>query len=378
MQAKRGTGTITEKNSKWIWTGYYKDAAGRIKRPQKTFNSEAEALEFQAKQINRATIKAEMKSRDITLQEVFELWKQETDVSETTKRNSIYNFNTHILPVLGKYKVKTLPEKTVDRFLKRLTEEQGKSTKTAYNIYTDLKMLINYALDNYIIYENPLAELKPPKIKKHTTAENVMPVDDYIKILMNPKNQESFYYNAIMFLGETGLRASELAIEENQIKEIKVGEEKTAYIELDKTIKRILNDDFKTSSLSISSNMKNEGSERRIYLNAYAWSAVKNQIAWKKRNNIKSKMIFTTSKGTTLEQRNLLRALHTFCKNAEIKRYGLHSLRKCFINRAIQKGIPAFDLAKFMGHSMQTMFNYYHDLSHQGGLNIINATESDL
>lgn len=376
-QAKRGTGTITEKNGKWIWTGYYKDTAGRIKRPQKTFNSEAEALLFQAQQINKAVIKAEMKSRDITLQEVYVLWSKETTVSETTKRNSMYNINTHILPALGHYKIKRLPLITVEQFLNRLIDE-GKSTKTAYNIYTDLKMLINYALDNHIIYENPIAKIKPPKPKKHKTAENVMSVDEYTKILMCPKNQESFYYNIIMFLGETGLRVSELAIEESQIKEITVNDEKIAYIELDKTIHRVSDDDYKTSQIKIINDMKTEGSERRIYINAYAWAAVKNQIAWKKRNKIKSKMIFTTSTGTLLEERNVLRALYTFCKNANIKRYSLHSLRKCFINRAIQHDIPIFDLAKFTGHSMQTMFNYYHELSHKAGLNIVNATEEDI
>ena len=76
-----------------------------------------------------------------------------------------------------------------------------------------------------------------------------------------------------------------------------------------------------------------------------------------------------------LEQRNVLRAFHSFCENAGVEKKGLHSLRKCFINRALTNGIAPFDLAKFTGHSVQTMFEYYHKLNEKTGLNIINATE---
>lgn len=77
-----------------------------------------------------------------------------------------------------------------------------------------------------------------------------------------------------------------------------------------------------------------------------------------------------------LEQRNLLRALHSFCKNAGIEKRGLHSLRKLYINHTLQQGIAPFDLAKITGHSMQTMFKYYHDLDEELLQNIANASES--
>ena len=188
-------------------------------------------------------------------------------------------------------------------------------------------------------------------------------------------NQESFYYNCILFLGETGLRVSELAIKEEDLETVQLDDETITLIYLDKSIKRTLQGDSKTTKRMLLDQMKTEDSRRIIYLNVFALAAVENQLELKKKLNIKSPFIFTTSVGTLLEQRNVLRALHSFCVNAGIPKRGLHSLRKCFINRALQNGITPFDLAKYTGHSIQTMFNYYHNLNIRAGLKIINATE---
>ena len=374
MQAKYGTGTITFKNGKWLWVGYYRDENGKIKRPTKTFNTEKEALLYQAEQVSKTTIKKEMKTQDIDLETVFKLWLKETKVSETSKRNTIYNFNTHILPLMAKSKIKNLPCVTFSNYLKNLIAE-GKSEKTAYNIYTDLKTVVNFAIKEGIIYENPLAEFEAPQQKKQNRIVNILSMDDYNKIMLCPENQKSFYYNCILFLGETGLRVSELAIKESDLETVTLEDETITLIYLDKTIKRTLDIDNNTSKLQIIEQMKTADSNRIIYLNGFALAAVEKQIEWKRQNNIRSPFIFTTSTGSLLEQRNILRAFHMFCDNAEVERKGLHSLRKCFINRALQNGITPFDLAKFTGHSVQTMFKYYHDLNIRAGLNIINATE---
>lgn len=374
MQAKYGTGTITQKNGKWVWVGYYRDESGKIKRPTKTFNTEKEALLYQAEQISKTTIKKEMRTQDVTLETVFKLWLKETKVAETTKRNIVHNFNAHILPQIGDNKMKKLSCVSFSNYLKQLVED-GKSEKTAYNIYTDLKTVINYAMSEGIIYENPLVDFDVPKQPKRNKIVNNLTQEEYDKIMLNEENQKSFYYNCILFLGETGLRVSELAIKEDDIELVKVEEDTVPLVYLDKTIKRTLQADNKTTKLQIIDQMKTEESNRVIYLNGFAMAAVERQLEWKRANNIKSPFIFTTSKGTLLEQRNILRALHNFCANAEIEKRGLHSLRKCFINRALQNNIAPFDLAKFTGHSIQTMFKYYHALNAKTGLKIIEATE---
>ena len=93
-------------------------------------------------------------------------------------------------------------------------------------------------------------------------------------------------------------------------------------------------------------------------------------------HRIRSPFIFCTTTGTMLDQRNLLRALHMMCENAGIQKRGLHSLRKLYINHTLRQGITPFDLAKVTGHTMQTMFKYYHDLDEELLSKIANASET--
>jgi integrase len=372
-QAKYGTGTITNKNGKWIWTGYYKDKEGKIKRPQKSFKTEEEALIYQAKQISKATIKKEMRTQDITLDTVFKLWLKETDVKETTKRSIRNNYNTHFKETMGNQKIKKISTVSLEDVLNGL-KDKGRKQKTIYNIYTDFKTIINFALDEGIIYENPLADFKAPKQPKQKTAHNVLSFEDYLAIIENEDNKKEYYYDAIVFLGETGIRVSELAFRKDDIQTTTINGEKLMYIDLDKTLKRVLNKDNETTSLKVIDEMKSDDSERIIYLNNFAVEAVKRQLAKKDMQKYNTRYVFTSTLGTLIDQRNILRTFHRMCKRAGVNRYGLHALRKCFINRALGNGIQPIDLAKYTGHSLQTMFNYYHELDKSKSIAIIAAT----
>ena len=61
-QVKYGTGTIFQtKDGRWKWQGYFMDDTGKKHRPTKTFNTEAEALKFQAEQVAKTEVKKAMK-----------------------------------------------------------------------------------------------------------------------------------------------------------------------------------------------------------------------------------------------------------------------------------------------------------------------------
>lgn len=377
-QSKHGTGTITKaSNGKWRWQGYYVDNEGKTHRPSKTFNTEAEALKFQAEQITQAEVKKAIRSKDLTVIEVFEMWKGEVragtvKISETTRKNTIQNINKHIIQLIGNDKIKTLSTHKIQRYFSKL-KTQGTSIKTIYNIYTDLKQLINYAIKKHIIYENPIADLEVEKPKTNKKVVNVMTFKEY-ELLMNCEaNKKSYYYNAIMFLAETGLRVEELAIKK---KDYHITDNGLAFIVIDKSIVRALKDDDETSEIILSDNVKNKNSERKVPLNLFAQNAIENQLQYCREHNIHSPFIFCTRAGTMLEQRNLLRALHMMCKNVGIEKRGLHSLRKMYINHCLKNGITPFDLAKITGHSMQTMFKYYHDLDEDLLQSVASASES--
>ena len=377
-QVKYGTGTIFQtKDGRWKWQGYFVDDTGKKHRPTKTFNTEAEALKFQAEQVGKTEVKKAMKSKDITLAECFDLWKEavkegSVKISETTRKNTIQNFNKHLLPLLGHQQLNKLNVTTLKRYFTKLRKD-GSSVKTVYNIYTDLKQVVKYAMKQGIIYEDPLSGFDIEKPKASGQVVNVMTFAEYEAIVSNPENKKSYYLPAIMFLAETGLRVEELAIKKT---DYHLTESGTAYIVINKSIVRALTDDDKSTELRLMDNVKNDASVRKVPLNAFAQNAVENQLAYCKENEIRSPFIFCTTTGAMLDQRNLLRALHMMCENAGIPKRGLHSLRKLFINHTLRQGITPFDLAKVTGHSVQTMFKYYHDLDDELLTQIANASEN--
>lgn len=377
-QAKYGTGTVYQtKDGRFKWQGYYVDSTGKKHRPSKIFNTEQEALIFQAEQLKKTQIKKVQKSKDLTFNAVCELWKEDVKngvvvISETTRKNTIQNLNKHLIPLFEDNLIKNLSVVKIKRYINNL-KEQGRSEKTLYNIYTDLKKIVNYALDKGYIYENPIADyvVKQPKVTGRPV--NVMSFKEYELIMNNEQNKKLYYYWTIMFLAETGLRSEELAIKKQ---DYVIAENGTPYVLIDKSIVRALNDDDKTTTLRLTDNVKSEASKRRVPLNIFAQNAVENQLAYCKEHNIRSPFIFCTTTGTMLEKRNLLRALHSMCRNAGIEKRGLHSLRKEYINHTLKNGVQPFDLAKITGHSIQTMYKYYHDLDDDLLQRVANASES--
>lgn len=376
-QVKYGTGTIFKDGDKWRWQGCYVDATGKKHRPSKTFRTEEEAIKFQAEQTAQTEVKKAKKSKNITTEEAFQLWCEavkagEVKISETTRNNSIRNWRTHLLPLLGSDPIKVLSVIKIDRYFTKLLNK-GRSKRTIYNIYADLLKVIKFAKKQGIIYNNPIADLVVENPKPSKKVVNVMTFKEYELLVGCQENKESYYYNAIIFLAETGLRAEELAIKKD---DYFVTDDGLAFIVIEKSVVRALKDDDKTSHIIISDNVKSENSDRRVPLNLFAQNAIENQLACCRDRGIHSPFIFCTTTGGMLDQRNLLRALHTMCKNAGIPRRGLHSLRKLYINHTLRNGIAAFDLAKVTGHSLQTMFNYYRDLDDEMLKTIADASES--
>ena len=102
-------GTIREKNGKYVWVGYYKDENGVVHRPSKTFNTLKEAEVYRDIQANTPKHVENAKNRtNYTVEEYFEIWKQETQWSTekfykfTTTNNWRTLFPKHILPYIGK------------------------------------------------------------------------------------------------------------------------------------------------------------------------------------------------------------------------------------------------------------------------------------
>lgn len=370
-QAKYGTGTVFKtKDGRYKWQGYYIDETGKRHRPTKTFNTERDALKYQAEQYEKAEVKRARKSSEMTVQAVYDMWVSEVSSkrikqSETTLKNTIQNYNKHILPLIKNDNINNINILKLQRYFNQLKAE-GKSDKTIYNIYTDLKKIIKFSINKKILFDNPLDELQIVKPQQKKEVVNVLYIDEYNKLLNNEKNKTYYYYPLIHFMCETGLRISELAIKNEDIKEVELEKDVLKFAVIKRSIKRILKDaeNSRETELQIIEELKNENSWRNVPLNIDAQFCIYLQEKQKEELNISSPFIFCNKKGGLLDQRNILRDLHKMFENCGLQKKGLHSLRKFYINNTLKNGVQPFDLAKITGHSMQTMFKYYHNVDY--------------
>jgi integrase len=391
-------GSITKlKNGKYKWTGYYVDKNGKAHRPNRTFNTLSEAKAYQKIYLSTdrdVLYKANEPFSCMTVNEYHDYWQKkywprnDKDVVEgkysfSTISKWIPTFERYILPTIGKCKLDNI---NFDKY-EKLLKDTDVLDKTIYNINSTLtSMLLKaYRIDQILPFEtytkyeieldNIRKRLNKPKKKGYKTF-NVLSQHDY-KIILDFMREHNYYYtNLIEFCRETGIRISECALYETDIKIVKgyfgsttANDYGSAIINKNITRVRLTEPNKKgnITELRLLNYTKNDTSNRCIPLNHYAISVIEKQRELKKQYGIKSPHLFTTKTGELIDERNVLRSLHNAIEQinketgANIPIRGMHSLRKLFGNSNIKKSkIEPGTISKAMGHaSLQTTMSYY-------------------
>ena len=63
-------------------------------------------------------------------------------------------------------------------------------------------------------------------------------------------------------------------------------------------------------------------------------------------------LVFTTSIGTPLEPRNVLRSFHALCDRAEVRRVRIHDLRHAATSLLLRQGVDMRVVMGTLGHSL--------------------------
>ena len=74
---------------------------------------------------------------------------------------------------------------------------------------------------------------------------------------------------------------------------------------------------------------------------------------------LKSKYVFSSSAGTRIERRNLLRDFYKARKKAKLENFRFHDLRHTFATRLVQAGIDIYTVSKLLGHKDIRMTQRY-------------------
>jgi len=102
--------------------------------------------------------------------------------------------------------------------------------------------------------------------------------------------------------------------------------------------------------------MKSKNRERRtIPLNKSVFELLMSIQA----RDLKCRLVFSTSRGTPLSGRNLMRAYYAAMEKARIQDFRFHDLRHAFATRLVRKGVDIYKVQRLLGHKTPAMTQRY-------------------
>lgn len=361
-----GAGTIVKlANGKWKWRGYYQDeTTGEPHRPTKTFNTRKEAEEYRETVFKTDLIQNTLSKPKMTVREAYakwqaEVWKVEGNLSENTMRGWVGVYNKHILPLVGDCELQKIDSDKIQKYYNKLKKE-GRVHKTIKNINQAFDALLKFCIIKKLIDSNPLDRVIIPKDNMKKRAETTQFADAITEseyALVKPKLNGIYQY-ALQFVAESGIRPEEIALRHEDINYV------SQEIYIRRAVKRELTDYTKYKTRKVESeDLKSVKAYRTIPMTGTLFLILEWQREMLAGKEIESPYVFPNSVGKILEQRNLLRAWHNACKNAEIEKRGVKSLRKLYITRRVREGMDPKTLQHLVGHeSITTTLAFYQIL----------------
>lgn len=206
---RTGEGQRPNGTYEYRWT----DKTGKRRR---VYAKTLEELREKEKEIERDKsdgIKAE--ARYVTVNELFDLWKQiKRGLKDNTFQNYQYMYNTFVRPEFGRKRISTLKKTDVKRFYNYLADERGLQASTIDSIHTVLHQVLDMAVDDSYIKNNPsnnvLKELKQSHVFKTEKRKALTrPQQDLLLDFLQRNHTYNHWYPIFAVMLGTGLRVGE-------------------------------------------------------------------------------------------------------------------------------------------------------------------------
>ena len=129
-----------------------------------------------------------------------------TRVSRATYSSYESLVRIHLKPGLGDYPLIGLQPHMIRDFLYRKLED-GSSTRSVEYMYVILKAALTLAVNDGLLYRNPAAGVRKPKVQKTPAAVLTL---EQLKKLLNAIDDDPEYFRLIYITASTGLRREEV------------------------------------------------------------------------------------------------------------------------------------------------------------------------
>jgi len=258
----------------------------------------------------------------------------------STKTTYATLLRSQVLPdVIARKSLADLKPSHVEAFTVRL-REKGYSDSTIRQTYTVLRAVLDTAVRDGLLGNNPAAKVPRPGVAR-TEARYLTPAQ--VADLLTAA-EGSRYAPLLRLLLSTGLRRGEaLALRAS---------------DLTNGVLRVRGTLARVGGQLVIGPPKTERSVRDVPLSPGAVSALKAlrraQLAERLHAGaawVDSGHVFTTEQGAPVDPRNALRALTTAATAAGLQGIGLHTLRHTAATTMLEAGVPLRTVSEILGHS---------------------------
>ncbi len=275
--------------------------------------------------------------------------KKEPRLTTRSYEQLVGQFETHIIPYLGKYRVQELSRIIIENAFIESFDDKKYATNTVMMYFRNFKSCIQYAVDCELLLKNPCAavEINPHEDSKKISAYTPGEQEKLIHKCKYGNTNERFYY----FLICTGLRFCEAAALMWDDIDLDTG-----------MIKITKSSTVENGSSIIQYKTKTKAGLRTIYVgeNVIEW------LKWHKKTsstiNPKNLLFQNTQHGIMCHS-TCSNALKLLCENLDIDYRGMHAFRHTWATRAMESKVDIKVVSEMLGHSdVTTTMNIYQDV----------------
>jgi len=341
-----GSKPVLRKDGRYAVSIRYLDPAGLSKRTTVYGRTAKEARDKAATVRERLAQKKPPKDSSMLLSTFASEWISTTlavsDRKTSTKAMYAALARKHIVEDdLGRRSLDRVLPRNVEGWIAAL-RSKGLSESTVRSTYTVLRAILDTAVRDRAIAENPAAVVKRPKVESKEAA--FLTPDDVERLLV--ASEGSRYAPLFRLLINTGLRRGEaLALRWSDVNMA------------ERTI-RVAGTLSRENGGLVMTSTKTAKSKRTLYMTDET-KAILDSVKSRQRRErlaagsmwVDSGFVFATELGEPSDPRNALRALKVAAERAGLPGVGLHTLRHSAASVLLTKGVPLKVVSEILGHS---------------------------
>ncbi|WP_169801160.1 tyrosine-type recombinase/integrase [Halalkalibacter krulwichiae] len=343
----------SSKGYKWMYQvdlGTDPATGKRLQKLQRGFDTKKEAEAACAKLINQYSQGSYAPPKKLLMHELVDKWiLSKKKIRDTTLTKYKRLLKNHIIPALGYIQVSKLPDEHLNIFYEQLKTDKNLSSTSINDVHKLCKQILTYAVKKKFITDNVASIVEAPRLNKKQI--QIWTYDDCRKFLDHVKEHRE--YVAFLLALTTGMRQSEiLALTWKHV----YFDRNT--ISVDQTLER--------GTSALDPKVKSKNSQRSIRVDYETMLELKKQ----KKRITKEKLylgeeyrdfdlVIPTTKGTPINQRNLLRTFYRYMKKAGVRQIDFHDMRHTHASMLLQNGANPKAVSERLGHDVRTLMETY-------------------